>query len=540
MSTGLRCVKVLQTGICTFIEEQDVFHAHDTPVLNGLFGVIKDEWTKDGTEIFRLIMTLVPLNSLCMPMTGDVNTLPSWSGISPFFLQPTQCLLVSSEDVKCFFYTMSVPTTWTKFLAFNKLVPDEVLPLHLRGKRVYVASRVLPMGFLNSVSLAQHVHRNLALTAGARYRDRECNAPDERELRKDRVFPQGDTLWRIYLDNYDLLEKVEATQMGSLEGSVAPGVLALRQEYEVWDIPHNVKKSVGRSARCEVQGATVDGLLGVAYPRESKLAKYFGMAVDLCGRAFATQKQWQVVCGGLVYIAMFRRAMQGGLNQVWKHIESYEQTGRRFQRTPPECIMEVLRLLGCLPLARMDFRQDMNEVVTCSDASTSGGGMCASVATSPFGKMVAKGALRGELAEHRPEHMVLSVGLFDGIGALRVALDLLGVQVIGHVSVEKEPTARRVVEAHFPGLVALDLVEEVTSERVKEWGTAFSQASLVLLGAGPPCQGVSGLNADRRGALKESRSSLFSHVPRVRDLLRKLFAGAQLYPHGVSGLHGCQ
>ena len=108
-------------------------------------------------------------------------------------------------------------------------------------------------------------------------------------------------------------------------------------------------------------------------------------------------------------------------------------------------------------------------------------------------------------------------------------MDLLGVQVIGHVSVEKEPTARRVVEAHFPGLVALDLVEEVTSERVKEWGTAFSQASLVLLGAGPPCQGVSGLNADRRGALKESRSSLFSHVPRVRDLLRKLFCWCPVY-----------
>ena len=102
-------------------------------------------------------------------------------------------------------------------------------------------------------------------------------------------------------------------------------------------------------------------------------------------------------------------------------------------------------------------------------------------------------------------------------------------QVIGHVSVEKEPTARRVVEAHFPGLVALDLVEEVTSERVKEWSTTFSQASLVLLGAGPPCQGVSGLNADRRGALKESRSSLFSHVPRVRDLLRKLFCWCPVY-----------
>ena len=31
---------------------------------------------------------------------------------------------------------------------------------------------------------------------------------------------------------------------------------------------------------------------------------------------------------------------------------------------------------------------------------------------------------------------VLSVGLFDGIGALRVACDFLGLPVAGHVSVE--------------------------------------------------------------------------------------------------------
>eukprot|EP00435_Cladocopium_sp_Y103_P062761 s423_g24.t1 len=58
---------------------------------------------------------------------------------------------------------------------------------------------------------------------------------------------------------------------------------------------------------------------------------------------------------------------------------------------------------------------------------------------------------------------------------------------------------------------------------VKQWSTQFSQCTLVLLGAGPPCQGVSGLNADRLGALKDGRSSLFVHVPRVRDLLRQHF-----------------
>jgi hypothetical protein len=189
----------------------------------------------------------------------------------------------------------------------------------------------------------------------------------------------------------------------------------------------------------------------------------------------------------------------------------------------------VLRFLGCLSLARLDFRLDMHEVVSCSDASTTGGGICASVAPTAFGKLVSQGSLRGELAENRSDFMVLTVGLFDGIGALRVALDSLGVQVIGHISVEKEASARRVVEAHYPGTVTVEDVELITEEMVQCWSTMFSQASLVLLGAGPPCQGVSGLNADRKGAIKDQRSCLFSHVPRVRGLLKRCFVWCPVY-----------
>ena len=197
-------------------------------------------------------MNLIPLNAICMPLSGDVATLPAWSSMSPFFLQPTQNLLVSSEDVKCFFYVMSVPQSWSKFLGFNKPVPRGALPENLRDESgvYYLVSRVLPMGFLNSVSLAQHVHRNLAQYSKAHLgSDEQAQAAPERELRKDRAFPATDTLWRIYLDNYDLLEKVEATNMIPLEGTVAPGALALRQEYGVWDVPRNVKKSVQRSPK---------------------------------------------------------------------------------------------------------------------------------------------------------------------------------------------------------------------------------------------------------------------------------------------------
>ena len=117
--------------------------------------------------------------------------------------------------------------------------------------------------------------------------------------------------------------------------------------------------------------------------------------------------------------------------------------------------------------------------------------------------------------------MVVTVGLFDGLGALRVCHEVLGIQVLGHVSVERAEPARRVVEAHFPGSIMVPDVEMIDSDMVRQWSLQFSQCALVLLGAGPPCQGVSGLNADRKGALKDGRSSLFSHVPRVRDLLKQ-------------------
>lgn len=528
-SWGAVCSGLVKSGVCTWLEESEVFHVGDEPLLNGLFGVSKEEFTDQGVEIFRLIMNLIPLNSLCVPLSGDVDTLPSWGAMSPFFLQPSERLLVSSEDVKCFFYTMRVPLVWVKYLAFNKLVPNEVLPLHLQGKRVYIASLVLPMGFLNSVSLAQHVHRNLVTWSRERGPDLagQQNAP-EQELRKDRSFTVSDTPWRVYLDNYDLLEKVQATELSQVEGTVAPGVLALRHEYEHWEVPRNVKKAVVRSTRCEMQGATIDGNRGAAFPREVKLGKYFTLAMRLLSAEGGTQKQWQVVCGGLVYVSMFRRPLLGSLNAVWHHIERFRDS-KQWLATPLDCRLEVFRFLGMFPLAFMNFRLEVHPTVTCSDASSSGGGICASVSTTAIGNLVSEGTLRGEVPDPRVDGGVLAIGLFDGIGALRVALELLGIPVLGYISVEKHGPARRVVESHYPGVVHHPDVKDISDHEVHLWAAQYSQACLVILGAGPPCQGVSGLNSDRRGALKDERSCLFAEVPRIRDLVKQRFKWCPVY-----------
>lgn len=522
------CEGLIQSGVCTLLPVEEVFHTTQGPLLNGLFGVSKEEWV-GNTEVFRLIMNLIPLNRLAFPLRGDVETLPMWSLMNPFFLQPGDNLLVSSEDVRCFFYTMSIPEPWQKYLAFNKKVPDTCLPEHLRGREVYLASRVLPMGFLNSVSLAQHVHRNLTLWSSRQGPDDVEVNPPEGEIRKDRALTVSNPAWRIYLDNYDLLERVSALGVGSLEGTLAPGVLALRQEYEVWEVPRNLKKSVSRQLHAEVQGAQVDGVQGVAYPRESKLLKYLGAALCLFRQRFVSQKQLQVVCGGLVYFSMFRRPLLGCLNSIWRFVESFNHTGSHLQVFPDECKGEMMKLVSLIPLARLDFRLPFHEQVTCSDASSTGGGICASLGVSRWGAVVAGGSLRGELPELRQEHQVVTIGLFDGIGALRVAADLLGLQVLGHVSVERDSHAQRVVESHFPEVLQVSDVQDVDEDMVREWARSYSQASVVLIGAGPPCQGVSGLNSDRKGALKDERSRLFVHVPRITELVRRVFVWCQVY-----------
>ena len=145
-----------------------------------------------------------------------------------------------------------------------------------------------------------------------------------------------------------------------------------------------------------------------------------------------------------------------------------------------------------------------------------------------FGVAASEAATRGDLAEPHDLHGVLTIGLFDGIGALRVAADACGLAVVVDISVEVNKTASRVLESKFPATVFVEGgVEDVVEEEVRRWACQFSQASLVLVGAGPPCQGVSGLNVDRRGALRDHRSSLFIHVERIREMVRQQFKWAQ-------------
>ena len=300
------CKGLLERGICVRIHEDEIHRIDGELLLNGLFGVSKHEFV-GSTEIMRIIMNLIPLNGICRDLAGDIATLPSWAGMTPLHLMPDEQLVISSEDVRCFFYLFQVPEAWRKYLAFNR-----PLPASCSGPKAgnyYLASAVLPMGFKNSVSIAQHIHRNIL--KGALSRVGSVGA--ESEIRKDRPFPCGDSLHRIYLDNFDELKKVNRSLAGVIEGQVSPLALGLREEYMFLGVPRHPKKSVAQSSLAEVQGALVDGVSGLVVPKPEKLLKYCQLACLLLSEGRGNQKQLQVVGGGLVYLAMFRRPLLWGV-----------------------------------------------------------------------------------------------------------------------------------------------------------------------------------------------------------------------------------
>ena len=514
------CKGLLEKGVCGLIGEDAVFRVQGKLLLNGLFGVPKDE------DAQGLIMNLIPLNRICRPMSGDISTLPAWPSMHPFALGPDETLMVSSEDVRCFFYIFAVPSEWYRFLAFAKVVPPHLCPD--QEQNYFLCSRVLPMGFCNSVSLAQHVHRTIVGEAVRERVSRGSRTGWEAEHRKDRSFSWSNPSFRVYLDNFDMLEKVDSRTADRIRGETPPLVEALRDAYGQLQVPRHPKKAVVRSTKAEVQGAEVDGRRGSAAPKAEKVSKYLHLCHLLLEKGRATQRQVQVVAGGFVYFATFRRPLLGALNSVWRFIQSFEG-GPFVQALPREVQVELCRFCLLVPLARMDFRLELSSTVTASDASTFGGGVTATSGLSQLGTIAANMPTRGDIVEVDDVPTVLTVGLFDGIGGLRVAADAVGMSVVGHVSVECHEPANRVVESRFPGTLFVKRVEEVDADMVKRWACQFSQVSVVILGAGPPGQGVSGLNADRRGALRDHRSCLFPHVERIRQLLQDQFPWAQVH-----------
>lgn len=195
---------LIECGLCKVMAEKDLFHVGGMPLKNGLFAVSKEEFSGE-TELLGLIMNLKPLNSLTRALEGDTSTLPAITSLGTMYLDEDEILCTSSENIRCFFYLFRLPRFWYRYLSFGRPVPGELCPPGVLPGAGFLVARVLPMGYANSVGIAQHIHRRVV---------RRCLASiyppvgGEQESRRDRVATVSSSVFRVYLDNFDFLQRL--------------------------------------------------------------------------------------------------------------------------------------------------------------------------------------------------------------------------------------------------------------------------------------------------------------------------------------------
>ena len=150
------------------VEDSEVWTHEGREALAGLFGVEKKGETlsaEDPRPKLRLIINLVPSNTLQQVMPGDIAQLPAtgqWNSVH--FLQH-KVMLFSSSDWKCFSYIFRLPRVWRGAMALEGRYPRSFYTGKKQDANVLTRYSIaaVPVGWVSAVGLCQHAHRRMLL-----------------------------------------------------------------------------------------------------------------------------------------------------------------------------------------------------------------------------------------------------------------------------------------------------------------------------------------------------------------------------------------
>ena len=523
--------ELLKRKICRAILPKDMIQHNGRYLTNGIFGVGKGKFitcpkTQQQLELLRLIINLVPSNELQEIIKGDVDTLPHFGQWLSLELLSDEILVWGSEDISCAFYVFALPDAWGPYFVLHWPVPGSLagMPEELE---VYLTLAVIPMGWTSAVGICQHCMRRLnALPAplGAKL-------PAQAELRKDRSQPVDWELrilrfFQQFIDNWDSGTAVKESLYrgnkvtGPLPNWVEQWRAQLVKAYSEWNVPRAADKSTA-GTQGQTLGGAIAGVKGKIWPGEDKIHDIITLLLHLLVQPVPKRKQVSAGAGKLVFLYQFKRALMILLNHVWDVISEKVSALERAFLIREEFVGALLTL----PLLYMDLRAPTVSLVTCSDASEEGGGVCFSSRITSRGTARVGLAQRATKGGRTPTLGLLE--LFSGISGARRALELLGITPAVHVHAETDPAAQRVCTNMYPDAISLGDVTTITDASFGEALKDTMEVTHWLEVSGPPCQNVSGLNASRSGVTGK-QSSLAMEVPRIRKVLASCFPSASV------------
>ncbi len=506
---------LFQRGVIDFIPEGDVFSDDNGPFLSGLFGVPKPgKISPGGNPVLRLIMNLIPINRALDVILGDIEELPSAAIWQQLVLFDGSSISISQADMSSAFYLFRLPPTWLRYMAFNFRLKRNEVGLSGPGF-VYPACRVLPMGWSSSVGLMQMASRELI---------RRASIPHSDELRRGSVVPPWfvqilqnadphHSWWQVYLDNF---MSAEVARVGSPRGLDLDLHTAAVDAWGSHGVLCSEDKHVRQAEVATELGVQINGPGGLLGASSSRIYKTLLATLALLVHGPPRVKHLQILLGRWIFILQYRRVAMSALSQSW----DYLKPGKRRKHLWRKVCEELSHLVMLTPLIQFDLLTGFNPVVTCSDASESGGAVALATGLSPAGCELASRISCGEMEPLPAELLVISC--FNGLGGCFRAYDLVGIRPAALISIEIDKAAKRVVRITWPHALEIHDINDVTREMVTSWANMFPRVKEVHAWGGFPCVHLSSARAGRMNLAGEG-SNLFFKLVEVIELLEEVF-----------------
>ena len=469
----------------------------------------------------RFVVNMPLINIMLREIVGDMALLPMTNSWHMIFLENGQVVLLSSEDMKCAFYLFSLPESWLPYLCFSKKVsrrhaglegpPDEL---------VVIALRVVPMGWNSATGLIQHAHRQLCKIAGL---PSACEIRRDRPLRQYWVERKGREtresfrndslyfLWQIYLDNLDTLEIVSESELRTWIFTTSRYVTDMRSVYEQHGVQRSESKAVARDQSGKMLGTQLFDGRRLRCPGSAMLP-LIQLTLYSFVRPQCTKRWMQELAGRWVRHQQVETTTACSFSALWSSLGHWP----RSQSIPDSIVEKLLCCIALLPKMAVDLTVPCSSVVTCSDASLSGGAVCSTTGATPSGVEAVSRWLGAGITTGDEEAGLLAV--FDGIGGARRAFELMGCGLAVYLSSEADIPAMRVVQYAWPSRIDAGPIKGITGSKVASLLQPFPRLRVLYVIGGFPCKGFSSANPDARGLANQQSIFLFELVRLLREL----------------------
>ena len=475
---------LVERNVCIWRRAEDTLCYRGQSVRNGLFGVVKPGKIVNQKPVLRVIMNLIPTNSLFKIIPGSVHRLPSITQWSTLFIGEDEKVEISQADITSAFYLFLLPEVWQCILPFNIEADGRELGAgYIPRVRYVLCAKVLPMGWHSAVGLMEEAAERLLLDSGLPQPsvvNRVSKLPRGFTEILGREVNQAEPFWHIYLDNFASGQRVRGDQ------DTTQGGVLHRQALELGAKIH------GR-----------DGWLGV---EPHRLLKVLKLSLWLAFRPNLRKKSLQICLGRWMHVLQFRRAAMSHFSAVWDFL-----TVARKRREWQARFELVIACFGGL-LFHSDLTTQPSGIAGASDSSMRGGAVGMTVNLTDLGRDFLR--YEEDLSRQGTVVPVLVISCFDGIGGCMRSYNVAGVRPQLYVSLEIHKPAKRVTSRRWPEIIEADDITKVNDDDILEWISKAGEIEEIHIWGGFPCKDLSAAK-HRRDNLKWRYSGLFYELQRI-------------------------